>query len=69
MILLVALISLRTIKNGEMELSQLTEKQVKSPLRKKMIVELAFYIGHVIPYLMEHAKQGDYKKSVILAWY
>lgn len=28
-----------------------------------------FYIGHVIPYLMEHAKQGDYKKSVILAWY
>ena len=42
MILLVALISLRTIKNGEMELSQLTEKQVKSPLGKKMIVELAF---------------------------
>ena len=28
-----------------------------------------FYIGHVIPYLMEHEKQGDYKKSVILAWY
>lgn len=69
MILLVALISLRTIKNGGDGIVTINRKTGEITIEKKDDCGTGFYIGHVIPYLMEHAKQGDYKKSVILAWY
>ena len=35
-------------------------------IEKKDDCGTGFYIGHVIPYLMEHAKQGDYKKLSLI---